>query len=253
MFQIFLRFYEELNDFLPTKWKKTEFAHTISGSRGSCSVKTVIESLGVPHTEIDLILVNHESVDFSYCVQPHDRISVYPVFEAFDIQAVTHLRPKPLRETRFVLDAHLGKLAVYLRFAGFDTLYQSDYDDERLAQISSQEHRILLTRDRDLLKRRCLTHGYYVRTTSPRQQLTEIFHRFHLSVSLPISPRCTRCNTLPKPIDKEAIRDRVPSPVHHDFDTFWYCPTCDAIYWKGSHYQRMLKFLQSIETTTPKI
>lgn len=246
MFKIFLRFYEELNDFLPNKWKKTEFPHRISGPS---SVKTVIESLGVPHTEVDLILVNQESVDFSYQVQPDDHISVYPVFEAFDIQSVTHLRPKPLRKTRFVVDVHLGKLAVYLRFAGFDTLYRSDYDDARLAQISSQEHRILLTRDRDLLKRRNITHGYYVRSTSPNEQLREVFQRFDLSVTFPLVPRCTRCNAFPEPIQKEAVLDRVPSLVLQHFNEFWYCPACEAIYWKGSHYQRMLEFLQRIDTS----
>lgn len=243
MFEIFLRFYEELNDFLPNNWKKTEFVHTVPES---ISVKTVIESVGVPHTEIDLILVNHESVDFSYCVHPHDHISVYPVFEAFDIQSVTHLRPKPLRETRFVLDAHLGKLAVYLRFAGFDTLYRIDYDDRQLARISSQQHRILLTRDRDLLKRRNITHGYYVRSISPKEQLREIFHRFHLSVAIPLVPRCTRCNTFPGRIEKETVRGRVPLAVQENFEQFWYCRTCDSVYWKGSHYQRMIGFLQSI-------
>lgn len=243
MFQIFLRFYEELNDFLPAKWKKREFSHFVAEG---ISVKTVIESLGVPHTEVDLILVNHESVDFSYRVQPDDHVSVYPVFEAFDIQPVARLRPKPLREPRFVLDVHLGKLAVYLRFAGFDTLYQSDYDDKELARISSQEHRILLTRDRELLKRRMITHGYYIRTTHPRCQLQEVFARFHLSLPVPFVPRCTRCNGIPHPVLKTEIVERLLPSTQQRFEEFFHCETCDVLYWKGSHYQRMQAFLQAV-------
>src|SRR5512137_327211 len=105
MYQISLRFYEELNDFLPPERQKVQFSHTLAGK---VSIKDVIESLGVPHTEVDLILVNHSPVDFTYIVQPDDQISVYPTFESFDISTLTPLRPKPLREIRFVLDVHLG-------------------------------------------------------------------------------------------------------------------------------------------------
>ncbi|MDY0095523.1 MAG: Mut7-C RNAse domain-containing protein [Candidatus Vecturithrix sp.] len=245
MVRIFLRFYEELNDFLPEQWKKTEFTSVVSGS---CSVKTVIESLGVPHTEVDLILVNHESVDFSYCVQPDDHISVYPVFEAFDIRSVGRLRPKPLRETRFVLDVHLGKLAVYLRFSGFDTLYRPDYDDNTLAQISCEEHRILLTRDRELLKRRIITHGYCVRATHPPYQLREVFTRFHLSLPVPFVPRCTKCNAVPQPVVKSEVFEQLPPLTREHFEEFFYCAACDLFYWKGSHYQRMRALLQAAGT-----
>src|SRR3989338_9144205 len=110
------RFYEELNDFLPPERRKTTFTREF---RNRASVKDMIEALGVPHTEVDLILVNGASVDFSYLVQDGDRISVYPMFESFDIRPLVHLRPRPLREPKFVLDTHLGKLAVYLRLLGF--------------------------------------------------------------------------------------------------------------------------------------
>jgi uncharacterized protein len=156
MFQIWLRFYEELNDFLPSSRQKVAFAHTLNNK---ATIKDVIESLGVPHTEVDLILVNHESVDFTYGVQPDDYISVYPTFEAFDVRPVTRVRPEPLRVLQFILDVHLGRLVAYLRFLGYDTLYQNDYADKTLAQISVAEHRILLTRDHNLLKRRMVAHG----------------------------------------------------------------------------------------------
>lgn len=151
------RFYAELNDFLPPVKRHVAFEHTV-GPR--TAVKDVIESLGVPHTEIDLILVDGASVDFSYQVRDRDRISVYPVFEAIDIAPLTRLRPKPLRHVCFVLDSHLGRLAGYLRLAGFDTLYRSDFRDDELAVITTCEGRILLTRDRGPLKRRTVSHAY---------------------------------------------------------------------------------------------
>src|SRR5262245_16268956 len=156
-YSVQLRFYAELNDFLPLEKQQQPFTHSFEMKT---SVKDMIESLGVPHTELDLILVNDKSVDFSYLVQDGDQIAVYPVFEALDITPLVRVRPQPLREPRFILDVHLGRLAVYLRLLGFDALYRNDYSDEELAQTSSDEHRILLTRDRGLLKRSIVTHGY---------------------------------------------------------------------------------------------
>ena len=168
--QVHFRFYEELNDFLPPARRKRDFA--IPYNRAS--VKDMIESLGVPHTEVDLILANGISVDFSYLVRPGDRISVYPEFESFDIAGLTRLRPEPLRQPRFVLDTHLGKLARYLRLLGFDTLYSNSYSDAELARISAGgDKRILLTRDHGLLKRAQVTHGYFVREIVPELQARE--------------------------------------------------------------------------------
>ena len=241
MHQVYLRFYEELNDFLPSMRRKVEFQHDISET---ISVKQLIEAQGVPHTEVDLILVNQRSVDFAYLVQPGDRISVYPTFERFDISPLMRLRPKPLRTPRFVLDTHLGKLAVYLRFAGVDTLYRNDYDDDELARFSVEEHRILLTRDRELLKRSCITHGCYIHTTKTIEQLAELFRRLQLSITFPLKQRCTRCNTLLRPIAKESIIERLEPKTRKHYQVFQICRTCDKIYWQGSHYQKMLSCLR---------
>ena len=156
-----LRFYAELNDFLPPKDRHQPVQRSF---RGRPSIKDLIEAAGVPHTEIDLLLVNGESVDFAYPVGDGDRISVYPVFESVDIKSATKVRPEPLRELRFVLDVHLGRLAAYLRLAGFDTVYRNDLDDAELARIASSG-RVLLTRDQGLLKRRAVHRGYWLRAT----------------------------------------------------------------------------------------
>ncbi|MDZ7621193.1 MAG: Mut7-C RNAse domain-containing protein [Candidatus Competibacteraceae bacterium] len=173
----FLRFYAELNDFLPPERRQVDFPHAF---QRHASIKDLIEALGVPHPEIDLILVDGMSVDFAYRARDGDRISVYPMFEAFDIQAVSRVRPEPLRVSQFVLDVHLGKLARYLRLLGFDTLYRNDYADAELARVASAERRILLTRDRALLKRAVVTHGHYVRAADPRRQVEEVVARLDL-------------------------------------------------------------------------
>ena len=186
-----IRFYAELNDFLPTVQRQVTFQHCF---KQAGSIKDMIENLGVPHTEIDLILINGESVGFSYLVNGGDCISVYPVFESLDISPVSHVRSKPLRRTGFVLDTHLGRLAAYLRMLGLDTLYRNDYDDPTLANISVAEERILLTRDIKLLMRKQITHGYFVRNIQPQQQLLEILRRYDLFKAQQPFSRCIHCN-----------------------------------------------------------
>ncbi len=243
MKQAEVRFYAELNDFLPPhrRGRMTAYAFEVSGS-----VKDMIEALGVPHTEVDLILVNGESEDFSYRVRAGDRISVYPVFEAMDISPLVRLRPQPLREPRFVADGHLGRLAAYLRMLGFDTVYRADAQDEELAQTATNERRILLTRDRGLLKRSVVTRGYCVRTTHPREQLAEVVERFDLSGSVAAFRRCVHCNAVLQPIQKEAISDRLQPETKQYYEEFHICPGCERIYWKGSHYRRMRRLIESM-------
>jgi hypothetical protein len=234
------RFYAELNDFLPPERRFAEFAY---GFLDVATVKDRIESFGVPHTEVDLILVNGEPVDFAYRVQDGDRIGVYPVFEAFDISGLTRLRPAPLRDPRFVLDVHLGRLAAYLRMLGFDASYRNHCTDERLAEVSRGEHRILLTRDVGLLKRGAVTHGHYVRATKPRQQLVEVVERFDLArLTKPFS-RCLRCNTPLARAGKEQVRHQLPAQVALLHDEFLRCPDCGRAYWKGGHFRRMRQWI----------
>jgi uncharacterized protein with PIN domain len=236
------RFYAELNDFLTPKRQFSEFAYDFLDA---APVKDRIESFGVPHVEVDLILVNGQSVDFAYRVQDGDRISIYPVFESFDIAGLTRLRPEPLRDPRFVLDVHLGRPDAYLRMLGFDTLYQNHWADVRLAEVSQSEHRILLTRDVGLLKRGSVTHGYYLRTTQPRQQLAEVVGRFDLGrLAKPFS-RCLRCNTLLEQVGKDQVSDRLPVQVALLHDEFLRCPDCHRAYWKGGHFRRMRQLIDA--------
>lgn len=232
------RFYAELNDFLPAASRQTDIRYALERR---ASVKDIIESLGIPHTEIEIIVANGVSVDFSYIVAAGDHISVYPVFESLDIQPLLRLRESPLREPRFVLDCHLGRLARYLRQFGFDTLYRNDYDDAELAQISADEHRILLTRDRNLLKRSIISHGYFVRATDPRLQLDELIQRFQLQALLQPFGRCTRCNGSVEAVDKPDIEHLLETKTRRYYQHFWRCRGCGQLYWEGSHYREMCR------------
>jgi hypothetical protein len=243
--QINIRFYEELNDFLPLEQRKTNFNHELKKER---SVKDLIESIGVPHTEIDLIIINGESVDFNYSVKDGDHISVYPVFESMDISPLNHCQPKPLRNTRFILDVHLGRLAAYLRMLGFDTLYRNDYDDPDLANISASEHRILLTCDRKLLMRKQITRGYFVRARQPQQQLLEILSRFDLYNNQKPFTRCMHCNGKTQPVKKQEIESQLLPKTKKYYNEFFQCEMCNKIYWKGSHYLKMQAMVNKIES-----
>lgn len=237
---IFIRFYEELNDFLLPERKKQMFPHNF---KGIPNIKDIIESLGVPHTEVDLIIVNGNSVDFHYKPEPNDHISVYPVFESLDISPINHLRPKPLRNIKFVLDVHLGKLAHFLRLLGFDTYYNNAYDDPEIVNISVSEHRIILTRDVNLLKNKVITHGYWVRNTNYIKQLEEVIKRLDLKNLITPFTRCLDCNGILRGIDKNSIKDKVPKVVSHVFENYHECQDCHKIYWEGSHYEKLKIFV----------
>jgi uncharacterized protein with PIN domain len=239
----FFRFYEELNDFLPAEKRKIRFEHNFAGRT---SVKDMIESLGIPHVEVDLILVNGISVNFSYLINNNDDISVYPVFETLDITNIQHLRPKPLRNKKFILDVHLGTLARYLRMIGFDTLYKNDYNDNEIAEISLNERRTILTRDKGILKRSEVTHGYWVRNQVPELQLKEVAERFSLKNQIREFERCLECNTGLEKIDKDKISDRLPLKVRQKQTVFWYCKNCNKIYWQGTHSEKMREIINRL-------
>jgi len=238
-----VRFYSELNDFIPEKYRQLAISHCF---KGNPTVKELIESLGVPHTEVELILIDSVSSDFTKQLKGGENISVYPAFNSFDISPVTLVRPEPLSEIRFVLDVHLGKLASYLRMAGFDSLYSNSASDEELADLSSCERRILLTFDRQLLKRKEVVYGYIVRSRDHKEQLTEVINHFGLLNSLRPFSRCMMCNGVLEKVSKAEVYQLLPEKVREYPDEFNRCKGCGRIYWKGTHYERMNKFLKQL-------
>jgi uncharacterized protein with PIN domain len=236
MKQAQFRFHAELNDFLPPKKRRGTITCPINRDQ---SVKHLIESLGVPHPEVNRILVNDEPVDFSYLVQEADQIDVYPISAAEQSARIAGDRC-------FILDNHLGRLAVYLRMLGFDSLYRNDYHDEELALVANQEERALLTRDVRLLMRNLVGNGYWVRSKVPRQQLLEVVRRFDLAPHIRPFRRCMRCNGILQPVSKDRVLHRLEPLTKLYYDDFRICPRCDRVYWKGSHYERMQKFLDQV-------
>lgn len=241
---VFFRFYEELNDFLPIEKRKVRFEHNFIDR---ASVKDMIESLGVPHIEIDMILVNGNSVNFNYIVEDRDDISVYPVFESLDISNIQHLRNKPLREPKFIADVHLGALARHIRMLGFDILYRNNFSDEEIILTSVKENRAILTKDRELLKNHKITHGYWIRNKETEEQVKEVINRFNLKNDIKEFLRCLECNNLLEPAAKEKFEERIPPKVKQLHNEFWYCKYCDKIYWRGTHFEKMSAFIKKLK------
>lgn len=208
--------------------------------REKTSLKHIVEALGVPHPEIGKTLVNQKEVNLSYHPIRGDHIHIYPR----QIEQAIENKDCP----RFILDNHLGKLAAYLRLLGIDTLYNHQYDDDQIAQISAQQNRIVLTRDRGLLKRKVIQHGYCVRQDDPLSQVTEVIHHFQLAPHLKPFSRCPRCNGLLEKVDKQTILDQLLPLTRLYYQDFSRCSHCGQIYWKGSHYDRIKPVIQRFAT-----
>jgi uncharacterized protein with PIN domain len=230
------RFYEELNDFLAPERR----GHDVScRCARAATVKHMIEALGVPHTEVELVLVNGESVGFGRVLVDGDRVAVYPKFETFDVTPLLRVRERPLREPRFVADAHLGGLARLLRMTGFDTLYDNHFADDEIERIAAAQGRIVLTRDRKLLERRGITHGCWVRALRGELQLRELFDRLDLARSARPFTRCLRCNAPLRAVDKAQVAPLLPPCVGERHERFVRCEGCARVFWEGTHWQRM--------------
>ena len=237
------RFYEELNDFLPANQRKTSFQWPFFNTP---AVRDVIQAIGVPHTEIDLVLVDGESVVFAHNLKGGERVAVYPVFERLDISPVIRLRPEPLRDTRFIVDAHLGKLARYLRMLGFDAAYQQNIENAGIVESALREKRIILTRSREILKHNRVTHGYWLRYDDPQYQLAEVVWELDLSRQVKPFTRCMTCNGIIEETDKAGLAGKVDSSILQRYSEFRRCRDCGNIYWQGSHHEHMSRLIRDL-------
>jgi uncharacterized protein with PIN domain len=224
-----------LRDFLPHEQREQSIRVEF---RGRQSIKHLVESLGVPHPEIGRVHVNEREGWLNAIAQDGDEVQVHPIPDGFSA------------EPRFLLDNHLGRLAAYLRMLGFDCLYRNDYDDEELADILQQEERILLSRDRRLLMRKVVAHGYCPRSLDSVQQLHEVVRRFDLARRVVPFHRCLRCNQLLETVPKEAVLESLEPLTKLYFDEFMLCPNCKQVYWKGSHVEQMQEIVDRILRTS---
>jgi uncharacterized protein with PIN domain len=233
------RFYGPLNDFLPRARRSRRFEHPLAAPG---SVKDAIEALGVPHPEVDVILVNGRPQGFGYTLHAGDEVAVYPAFRSLDLAGVRRAGADPPAAVRFTLDVHLGRLAAFLRLAGFDAELVAG--DAEVVASAAREDRVVLTRDIALLKRGAVRHGYWVRHTDREAQLIEVVDRFDLGNRMTPFTRCVHCNVRLVAADAEAVADRLPPRTRACFVAFTRCPACDRVYWRGAHHQRLARLLE---------
>jgi uncharacterized protein len=196
------------------------------GCDATSSLGHVVESLGVPLTEVGSLVVNGRPEQRSYRPRIGDQVRVGPV-----------ARPQPLPAARFILDVHLGSLARRMRLVGLDTAYSNDRDDAELVELANAGQRVLLTKDRGLLQRRQLWLGAYVRGDQPDEQLTDVLGRF----APPLAPwtRCTACNGALDAVAKSEVEDRLLPGTRRTQQEFARCRECGRVYWPGAHSSRL--------------
>lgn len=239
------RFYGELSLFLAPARRQTTFAYTINPP---VSVKHVIEALGAPHTEVETILVNGIGRDFDYLLQAEDRVTVLPARRTLTGAVGPALRPPWPDPPLFLADNHLGRLARFLRLVGCDVWYEPTWDDAQLADTAGAHGRILLTRDRHLLKRSQVVFGYCLHALDPRAQLVAVVQRFGLAYRLQPWTRCLRCNGLLNPVAKADVWEQLEPKTRLYFETFQRCGTCGQVYWPGSHTTRLAEVVALAQT-----
>jgi len=249
MHQATFRFYEELNDYLPEEKRKRDFP--VSFGPGS-TVRDILASLGIPYDEVDLILVNGVPVGLAITLEGGERISVYPVFESFDIRPCKGLGCPPLRQLKFVTDRDLGKLAGALRLFGLDTLHEKTSDSRQLIGLSETEGRVLLTRSRRLLEDKRITRGILVKGKDVKAQLLDIFRRLDLYGAVQPFSRCLECNEMLEPATEEDKTHAGPARMKESRATFAPCPLCNRVHREEGHFGRTSSFVRELFEAGPE-
>jgi hypothetical protein len=240
-FSVRLHVYGDLDFFLGSRTRRERIERRLSEKT---SVKDVIESCGIPHPEVDLILVNGKAVDFRYAVTGDAEIDLYP--PGIQSSNFKEKRLQVFKISQFVADGHLGKLVRDLRLLGIDVAYDPAAEDRQLVEIASRNDRALLTRDRRLLMHAAVRHGYYLRSQNPLEQTVEVLRRFDLGSMLSPFSRCLRCNALLEPAEKEKVIGQLESLTKIFYDKFRRCTGCGQVYWSGSHFTKLQKRLEEI-------
>jgi uncharacterized protein with PIN domain len=247
--QLKIIFPEEFNFFRRRKNKAREIIYPLERKT---SIKHIIESLGVPHTEIGKIVVEDKEVDFNYIPANSQKIIVLPVIPPFDVTMPSFLRPEPLQKIRFVVDVNVGKLALLLRMLGLDAEYSPKFLDKDILSFCKKEKRIVLSKDTGLLKCRQIIFGRHVRSIHPDDQLSEVLNFFGIKGPFNFFSRCLRCNNKLVPISKKDILHRLEPKTKKYFNRFKICPQCNRIYWRGSHYEKMKNRLLKSGVNIPR-
>ncbi|MBN2281366.1 MAG: Mut7-C ubiquitin/RNAse domain-containing protein [Candidatus Marinimicrobia bacterium] len=234
------QFFDELKDFLPAQHRTPKLEYSFTQKP---SIKDAIQAIGVPHVDVDVILVQGKSVDFDFLLSGGEDIEVYPKSSGISGK---HLGPDYPEFPKFIVDVNLGKLVPKLRLLGFDTLYKNDYNDHQIVEISNHENRVILTRDIGILKYNAANFGYWVRNTKPYFQAEEVIRKFNLKSKIKPFTRCSVCNGILVLVEKESIAQSLPQQTREQYKEFTQCESCKKIYWKGSHVKKILFWIESL-------
>jgi uncharacterized protein with PIN domain len=245
--RVCISFNGDLKDLLKNdgkgQWIPVEFP-------GKRSVKDLVQSLGVPHTEVGKIRIKDQWIDPGYILHEGDTVEVFPVSPGKTIIDMDN--------HGFICDVHLWKLARRLRLLGFDTRFNPQWDDAELADISQEQGLILLTRDRGLLKRNKVERGLLIRNTDPEKQVSEVLYRLQISSKAEPLTRCLVCNGLLEPVStpgelfEKKIKPQLPPKILDWCKEFHFCPTCEKVFWKGSHYKKLACMIERYLTPSPQ-
>jgi len=237
------RFFGHLETLLIRSYREEPINYRFKERPG---VKDPIEAMGIPHTEVDVILANGCSVGFDYQLHDQDQIDVYPVFADVSADPILHLASPIPQIPTFILDVHLGKLARRLRLLGFDCLYRNDYSDSEIICIARAQQRIILTRDRGILKQRQVDKGYLVNSDHVEVQLRMTLERYRLNAQIKPWQRCLACNGLTEPVEKAVVQHRLLPKTARYYETFHHCRECGRLYWRGPHYARLKSWIDRV-------
>ena len=258
---VLLHFHGELAGLAPS-------AEVLYALTRRASLKDAVEALGVPHTEVYALFVDNRPAGFEHALAPGQRVQVLPAPEPVDVTLAQPLRPalceaaapcdsggrEPASATprrpcaiRFAADANVGRLATWLRLLGFDTAYGRAVEDAQLAELAAREHRVILSRDHGLLKRKAVVWGRLIRDNDPRAQLRGVLRHFGLTPPFRTFSRCLRCNTPLTPVDKAAVLHLLQPRTKLYYEDFHHCAACGRVYWAGSHREKMEKMVVALE------
>lgn len=215
------------------------------------SIKDIIESLHIPHTEVHSIKLNNREISFTHIPKDGETIFLHAFSAGTDVTCPTLLRPDALPTAAFIVDINVGKLARLLRMSGIDTVYNPHWQEEEVAELAAASRRILLSRNHDLLCRKCIAWGHLVRAEDPEKQLAEVLTLFGLHDAVKPFSRCLQCNTLLQPVEKSAILHRLEPLTRKYYHHFHTCPDCERIYWRGSHHKRMEELINRVCCASP--
>jgi len=233
-----------LGDFRPTDMENTQSLPLYFELHPS--LKDILEARGIPHTAVFKVEINGRTESLAYNLQDGDRITAYP----YEFVKDSTIAPIWINPKAFVADVHLGKLARTLRLLGFDTAYNSDWEDSQIIEQSNSDHRMILTRDKELLKNGTTQWGYWVRATDPDQQIRELFARFQLAGQTNPFSRCMKCNGMLKKTDKNEVKNEIPPKVRKWHSDYWRCVQCGQVYWKGSHFEKLQAKVEELTAST---